>query len=121
MVLAQPLPLPGPGRHAAVVGDPLLYHHFTVVLHRTRRLALLAAVNVDGAALDPPVRSGDVGSYLGVPLLGEDGSTVGAMCVYDPRPRSWSPEDVALLITDTQLDDETAEQFDAAGTDVVRT
>ena len=31
------------------------------------------------------------------------------------------PEDVALLITDTQLDDETAEQFDAAGTDVVRT
>ena len=57
--LGVPLPLPGPGRHAAVAGDPLLYHHFTVVLHRTRRLALLAAVNVDGAALDPPVRSGD--------------------------------------------------------------
>ena len=31
------------------------------------------------------------------------------------------PEDVALLITDTHLDDETVEQFEAAGTDVVRT
>lgn len=30
------------------------------------------------------------------------------------------PQDVALLITDTHLDDETAEQFDAAGTDVER-
>ena len=31
------------------------------------------------------------------------------------------PEEVDLLVTDTQLDDETAEQLDAAGTDVVRT
>ena len=45
----------------------------------------------------PPVRSGDVGSYLGVPLLGDDGSTVGAMCVFDPQPRPWSAEDLALL------------------------
>lgn len=30
-------------------------------------------------------------------------------------------EDIALIITDTELDDETAEQLDLAGTDVVRT
>ena len=45
----------------------------------------------------PPVSSGAVGSYLGVPLVADDGSTVGAMCVFDPLPRTWSPEDVALL------------------------
>ena len=45
----------------------------------------------------PPVRTGAVGAYLGVPLLAEDGSAVGAMCVFDPGPRAWSPEDVSLL------------------------
>ena len=44
-----------------------------------------------------PVSSGEVGSYLGVPLVADDGSTVGAMCVFDPLPRTWSAEDVALL------------------------
>jgi len=58
---------------------------------------------VADAAADPrvsglgPVRSGAVGAYLGVPLVADDGSSVGAMCVFDPLPRSWSLEDVALL------------------------
>ncbi len=45
----------------------------------------------------PPVTSGAVGSYLGVPLAGDDGQPFGALCVFDPAPRSWSPSDVAVL------------------------
>jgi PAS domain S-box-containing protein len=45
----------------------------------------------------PPVRSGNVGSYLGVPLVADDGQTIGALCVFDPEPRTWSDADVALL------------------------
>lgn len=36
----------------------------------------------------PPVRGGDVGAYLGVPL-DVDGVPVGALCVYDRRVRDW--------------------------------
>jgi serine phosphatase RsbU (regulator of sigma subunit)/PAS domain-containing protein len=45
----------------------------------------------------PPVASGAVGAYLGVPLVAGDGHTIGALCVFDPVPRSWSESDVALL------------------------
>lgn len=44
----------------------------------------------------PPVTSGAVGSYLGVPLVvGE--VAVGALCVFGPECRTWSENDVALL------------------------
>ncbi|MFC0006539.1 SpoIIE family protein phosphatase [Micromonospora siamensis] len=36
----------------------------------------------------PPVRSGAVGAYLGVPLS-VDGTLVGALCVYDDQPHDW--------------------------------
>ena len=45
----------------------------------------------------PPVTSGAVGSYLGVPLVSTDGSRVGALCVFDPQPRAWTSADVELL------------------------
>jgi PAS domain S-box-containing protein len=45
----------------------------------------------------PPVTAGAVGAYLGVPLTSVSGQTVGALCVFDPRPRPWSEADVALL------------------------
>ncbi|ABS03510.1 SpoIIE family protein phosphatase [Kineococcus radiotolerans] len=45
----------------------------------------------------PPVTSGAVGAYLGVPLTGQDGHVVGALCVFDPAPRTWNATDVALL------------------------
>jgi PAS domain S-box-containing protein len=32
-----------------------------------------------------------------VPLARDDGRPLGALCVFDPVPRSWSPSDVALL------------------------
>ncbi|HEX8495961.1 MAG TPA: SpoIIE family protein phosphatase [Actinomycetales bacterium] len=45
----------------------------------------------------PPVASGAVASYLGVPLRTSDGQGVGALCVFDPAPRTWSDGDVTLL------------------------
>ncbi|MCW2606411.1 MAG: putative sensor protein [Frankiales bacterium] len=44
----------------------------------------------------PPVVGGAVGSYLGVPLRLQDGSAVGALCVYGPEPRAWSDAEVGL-------------------------
>ena len=45
----------------------------------------------------PPVSSGQVGSYLGVPLVLHDGRTIGALCAFGPVPREWSEADVATL------------------------
>lgn len=43
------------------------------------------------------VTSGVVASYLGAPLIVESGHVVGAVCVFDKAPRSWSEQDVNLL------------------------
>ena len=40
----------------------------------------------------PPVSSGMVGSYLGVPVTSESGVTVGAICAFEADARSWEPE-----------------------------
>ncbi|MCW3010759.1 MAG: putative sensor protein, partial [Solirubrobacterales bacterium] len=45
----------------------------------------------------PPVASGAVGAYLGVPLATPSGLVVGALCVFDPGPKSWTERDVAVL------------------------
>jgi serine phosphatase RsbU (regulator of sigma subunit)/PAS domain-containing protein len=45
----------------------------------------------------PPVTSGRVGAYLGMPLTTDDGRAVGALCVFGPAPREWSETDIATL------------------------
>lgn len=45
----------------------------------------------------PPVSSGQVAAYLGVVLASTAGEVLGSLCVYDDRPRSWHPHDVAAL------------------------
>lgn len=42
------LPLPGVGKLADNASAELKYHHFSIVMHRQRRLALFTAVNIDG-------------------------------------------------------------------------
>ncbi len=39
--------------------EPLPYHHFSVVMHRKRKLALFTAVNIDGGKADQPRRDSD--------------------------------------------------------------
>jgi GAF domain-containing protein len=36
-------------------------------------------------------------SYAGVPLTGDDGLTLGVLCVADTTPRHWSPDQMATL------------------------
>ena len=55
---AASAPVPGPGV-APDASAELRYHHFSVVMHRRRGLALFTAVNVDGKQLRPPERTGD--------------------------------------------------------------
>lgn len=57
--LGTPLPLPGTGSNTAVASDELRYHHFSVVMHRDRRLALFTAVNIDGGQTDAQPRTDD--------------------------------------------------------------
>lgn len=53
------LPLPDVQALAAVASDELKYHHFSVVMHRPRRLALFTAVNIDGRTASRPRRDSD--------------------------------------------------------------
>jgi endonuclease G len=58
--LAQPLPLPVPGPALAESASAeLRYHHFSIVMHRPRALALFTAVNIDGKAARRPRRESD--------------------------------------------------------------
>lgn len=58
--LARPLPMPVPSPDLAAVASPeLRYHHFSVVMHRRRALALFTACNIDGRSARRPRREGD--------------------------------------------------------------
>ncbi|MWA05324.1 endonuclease [Actinomadura sp. LD22] len=53
-----PMPVPSPAMASAVSGE-LRYHHFSVVMHRHRRLALFTACNINGVLARPPRREAD--------------------------------------------------------------
>jgi GAF domain-containing protein len=48
-------------------------------------------------ARTPAVRDGLVTAYAGVPLIDAGGRAVGALCVMDSEPRSWTEGDLELL------------------------
>lgn len=48
--LELPVPLPGREAFGDAASAELTYHHFSIVMHRPRRLALFTAVNIDGRA-----------------------------------------------------------------------
>ena len=88
----------GAGAAAGLSGtrSPAVSSLCTVTAASGSPLVVPDAARDDRVAGLPPVTSGEVGSYLGVPLT-SGGQAVGALCVYDPQPRSWSPEDVSVL------------------------
>ncbi|WP_432510839.1 SpoIIE family protein phosphatase [Kineococcus sp. SYSU DK001] len=43
------------------------------------------------------VRTGVLGSYLGVPLVADDGTVVGSLCVHQHDARAWTPHDTDVL------------------------
>ncbi len=89
----------GAGLEPSAVGSqgPLEDSLCTVTADLGGPLVVSDAAGDDRVRSLPPVTSGAVGSYLGVPLSGRDGRPFGALCVFDAVPRPWSSSDVAVL------------------------
>ena len=69
-------------RHTVALGTPL-------IIRDTRRDDRVSSLR--------PVTEFGVQAYAGVPLL-VDGFAIGTLCVMDMRPRTWSDEQVAMLV-----------------------
>ncbi|GAA3143315.1 SpoIIE family protein phosphatase [Streptomyces echinatus] len=60
---------------------------------------------VEDAAADPRTRDHPsvgpmkIGAWAGYPILGPDGEVLGSMCVIDENPRTWQPDELAVLET----------------------
>ena len=69
----------------------------TVTVASGRPLAVTDARRDERVSGLPPVTSGAVSAYLGVPLVDSAGLTLGALCVFDEQPRTWTAQDVGVL------------------------
>ena len=89
----------GAGLDGDAVGavGPLEDSLCTVTASSAGPLVVTDAGGDDRVAGLPPVASGAVGAYLGVPLVTPGGWKIGALCAFDPAPRPWSDHDVGLL------------------------
>ena len=93
----------GAGLALGVLGSdgPLADSLCTVTAAGGAPLAISDARTDPRVAGLPPVRSGAVTSYLGVPLRAQDRNgelvVIGAMCVYEPVAHEWTDQDVAVL------------------------
>lgn len=88
----------GVGLGAMVEGASAREHSLCTVTARSAApLVVSDAVRDERVLALPPVEAGAVGSYLGVPLADPEGFVVGAFCVYDREPRTWSSDEVTVL------------------------
>jgi PAS domain S-box-containing protein len=89
----------GAGLPSGTIGStgPLADSLCTVTARGGGPFAVTDASSDERVATLPPVTSGVVGSYLGVPLVTERGETVGALCAFGAGPRQWDDADVLLL------------------------
>jgi serine phosphatase RsbU (regulator of sigma subunit)/PAS domain-containing protein len=87
----------GLGTGAAGSEGPLEESLCTVTAAGTGALVVADAWTDERVRDLPPVRSGQVGAYLGVPLIGHAGTAIGALCVFGPQPRAWSEADITTL------------------------
>jgi PAS domain S-box-containing protein len=67
------------------------------VVQSRRPVALADARDTSSSAGDPFVASGHA-AFLGVPLVGPEGSLHGVLALYALRPRAWRPEEVEALL-----------------------
>ena len=65
---------------------------------RSRRPLLIEDARTDPLVKDSPA-TGVLGivAYIGVPLIGSGGNTIGTLCAIDTRPRAWTNEDARIL------------------------
>ncbi|WP_185994465.1 SpoIIE family protein phosphatase [Nocardioides campestrisoli] len=86
----------GKSAHRALMKWPEDDALCAVVVNAGGPLVVPDAASDDRVNALPAVVSGEVGSYLGAPLLA-DSQVIGALCVIDGEPREWRPEDLTLL------------------------
>jgi GAF domain-containing protein len=93
-----------PSRHAedepfkSIAETPLSYSfckhavesHSPLVIDNTREEPLVAE--------NPSIDEYGVLAYAGAPIITRDAQPLGTLCVMDHRPRTWTPEQVQLLI-----------------------
>ena len=66
-------------------------------------VGMRAPVVIEDAAADPRVAGHPaiepwgVGAWAGFPILAADGQPIGTMCVIDPSPRRWRPEELRTM------------------------
>jgi GAF domain-containing protein len=58
---------------------------------------VISDTSSDPILKDNPAARGGIRSYLGVPLITQDGHALGTVCVFGDEPREWSADDVAVL------------------------
>ncbi|WP_432560855.1 SpoIIE family protein phosphatase [Kineococcus sp. SYSU DK003] len=87
----------GQGPSVADAGTPLVDSLCTVTAASGAPVVVTDASGDARVSQLPSVTSGAVRSYLGVPMRGQDGRVLGALCVFGPEPREWKDADVSLL------------------------
>jgi PAS domain S-box-containing protein len=89
----------GHGLPAGTVGGrALLTGALSAVVVRSGGPLVVPDATADARLVElPAVTSGQVRSYLGVPLVAASGHVVGALAVYDPAPHDWSTADAEAL------------------------
>jgi PAS domain S-box-containing protein len=95
----QDLVVGGHGLPPGVVGGPALLTGAlsAMVVTSGAPLAVPDARRDPRTADLPAVTSGQVGSYLGSPLVTASGHVVGALALYDAEPRPWTGDGAELL------------------------
>lgn len=87
----------GAGPYAAGQSSPL-ERSFCLHAVVSRRPVVIPDARLDPrVSRHPAVIRGEIGSYLGIPLITRDGHAIGSLCVLDAVAREWTARDVALL------------------------
>ena len=82
----------------ASAGQTPLSHSFCQhVVSRAEPLIISDTANEPLVADNPARIELDIASYLGVPVRGEDGTVLGALCSTSPQVRVWSEDDLGVL------------------------
>lgn len=89
----------GYGLPPGVVGGPaLLTGALSAMVVRSGAPLAVPDARQDPRVADlPAVTSGQVGSYLGSPLVAASGDVVGVLALYDPEPHAWTDDEAGLL------------------------
>jgi PAS domain S-box-containing protein len=89
----------GHGLPAGVVGGPaLLTGALSAMVVTSGSPLVVPDARRDARTADlPAVTSGEVGAYLGSPLVTAAGHVVGVLALYDREPRAWTGDEAELL------------------------